>query len=180
MTHPAATPPTAEQVETADIRALLESLKTGLGESSPVNDAYLGALEHVSFGLFQIEERQKETAALAPAERAAAVPDDPEALEFIKQGPRRRIAVRRETSTRAGALDAAGAEKASFLQGFGIAVANLARLFDQPGYAHDVISGAGFTIEDFETSGLEAYDLDVLRQVAPKAALAAGDGGSNG
>ena len=51
-----------------------------------------------------------------------------------------------------------------FLQGFGIALADLNRLHDQPGMVRDTIENAGLSITDFKLAGLEKYDLDELRK----------------
>jgi hypothetical protein len=51
-----------------------------------------------------------------------------------------------------------------FLQGFGIALADMNRMHDQPVHVRDTIEGAGFTLDDFKRAGLEDYDLDELRK----------------
>ncbi|TAK59510.1 hypothetical protein [Methylobacter sp.] len=53
-------------------------------------------------------------------------------------------------------------DKRAFMQGFGIAVAAIAR-DGQPGYAWNAIEGAGFRVEDFSGIGLEQFDLKQIR-----------------
>lgn len=51
------------------------------------------------------------------------------------------------------------AEKRAMISGYGMAVAILMRLRDEPVIATDLIIESGFTLSEFRGSGLEAYDL---------------------
>lgn len=51
-----------------------------------------------------------------------------------------------------------------FLRGFGIALADMNRMHDQPVHVRDTIEGAGFTLDHFKHAGLEEYDLAELRK----------------
>lgn len=63
-------------------------------------------------------------------------------------------------------------EDRAFMHGFALALADLNRLHDCPGYVADVISGAGFNLSDFRRAKLEKYDMDELRKVAKQYPLA--------
>lgn len=52
-----------------------------------------------------------------------------------------------------------------FICGYGIACAEIVRLHDEPTIAADVLNASNFSLEDFETSGLDPYDLDEIRQL---------------
>jgi hypothetical protein len=65
-----------------------------------------------------------------------------------------------------------------FTQGFGVAVATLARIFDQPGMAEDICSSNGVDLGDFEKAGLQDFDMEQLRKVlsaAPAPSLGEAD-----
>lgn len=51
-----------------------------------------------------------------------------------------------------------------FIQGFGIALADMNRMHDAPVHVRDTIEGAGFKLADFKAAGLEEYDLKELRK----------------
>lgn len=57
-----------------------------------------------------------------------------------------------------------------FLIGFGMALADLNRLHDEPVAVADTISGAGLTIADFKRAGMEEYDLKELRKCVEQGA----------
>lgn len=57
------------------------------------------------------------------------------------------------------------AEKRGMIAGYGMAVAILVRLRDEPGIAADLIIESGFTIAEFRGSGLEAYDLGPIEEL---------------
>lgn len=56
------------------------------------------------------------------------------------------------------------ADKA-FICGYAIAVAEIVRMHDEPTIAADVINGSGFKLSDFESAGLDDYDLREIRKL---------------
>lgn len=56
------------------------------------------------------------------------------------------------------------ADKA-FLCGYAIACAEIVRLHDEPTIAADVLNASNFNLADFETAGLDDYDLDEINKL---------------
>ncbi len=50
--------------------------------------------------------------------------------------------------------------QAAFLRGFALALAEINRLFDQPGHVYDVMRAAGVTVKEMRGVGVEEFDLD--------------------
>jgi len=59
--------------------------------------------------------------------------------------------------------DAQLAERAAFTRGYACALSDWIRLFNEPSTAAQVLHHSGLTIEILKKSGVEAYDLDLLR-----------------
>jgi hypothetical protein len=115
---------------------------------------------------------------VADAEAAGRDPSFPEerARRLLMRAYKRRDPVWREahiarvmasrTATRHDPIDAqTEAEKRAMIAGYGMAVAILMRLRDEPVIAADLIIESGFGLADFRASGLEAYDLNPLEKL---------------
>lgn len=53
----------------------------------------------------------------------------------------------------------------AFICGYGIACAEIVRLHDEPTIAADIVLASNFSLQDFETAGLDPYDVDELKKL---------------